>query len=89
MTDPDASPEAGGDLMLAVEQGVHHHEVPRICATPRALSARVAELEAENERLREYYDAVEAFDASGYSAAAIERIKRARAELRDMEGGKP
>ena len=49
---------------------------------------RVQALEAENARLREYYDAVEAVDASGYSAAAIERINRARAALRDMEGGK-
>ena len=49
---------------------------------------RARALEAENARLREYYDAVEAVDASGYSAAAIERINRARAALRDMEGGK-
>ena len=38
-TDPDTSPEAVADLILVVEQGVHHHEVPRICATLRALSA--------------------------------------------------
>jgi len=50
---------------------------------------RIEELEAENARLREYYDAVEAFDDKPWKDDVLvmsQRVRDARAALAELKG---